>query len=157
MHDNSSQRSVTTKVIIVNYCKSYWMLCVCSNFSTMLQSLNRASSANYTLFGACSNACAVERLHTCKGLLSIACILICHFSFTTRICLYSFIECCLWEFVPHSTWWFWNAFLGRKKYDVDLFIGIRVNNPPFGESHFRVNHSLPLCEGWKTWEIKGKL
>ena len=116
----------------------------------------RVRGANYTLFGACSNACAVDRLHTCKGLLSNACILICLFSFTTRICLYSFIECCLWEFVPHSTWWFWNALLGRKKYEVDLFIGIRVNNSPFGESHFRVNHSLPLCEGWKTWEIKGK-
>ena len=55
----------------------------------------RVRGANYTLFGACSNACAVERLHTCKGLLSNACILSCLFSFTTRICLYSFIECCL--------------------------------------------------------------
>ena len=154
MHDNSSQRSVTTKVIIVNYCKSYWMLCVCSNFSTMLQSLNRASSANYTLFGACSNACAVEKLHTCKGLLSIACILIFLFSFTTRICLYSFIECCLWEFVPHIL----KCFPGTEKIRSWSFYWYSVfNNPPFGESHFRVNHSLPLCEGWKTLEIKGKL
>ena len=43
------------------------------------------------------------------------------------------------------------------KNEVDLFIIIRVNNPPFGESYIRVNHSLPLCEGWKTWENQAQI
>ena len=147
MHDNSSQRSVTTKVIIVNYCKSYWMLCVCSNFSTMLQSLNRASSANYTLFGACSNACAVERLLVFwfvifHSLRAFACTLSSN-AVSGNLCLtqrddFEMLSC-------------------DGKNEVDLFIVIPVNSPPFGESYFRVNHSLPLCEGWKTWENQGQI